>query len=433
MSHGNNQIQTINLADNINAAVDKINENFELSTTVDSSSVINIVNNVLDSDYFTTIINEDYINNITTSLNVDLSDVESDISANASAISSLTASITQNGDSITVLSQQQQSTQAQLESDISANTSAISSLTSSITQNGDSISVLSQQITATQASVDGLVLDGFDSAALISAITSANSTIESRIDADSDSLVAFSGILDSVEAQLLIIDSDLGVRIDAEATARGELFSTVNTQGGLINTLSGSITDLDNAVFMFDENGNPLLDDSGNPQTALANATDSLTTSITTTVDGMIYAANSTQTTALETKIGTDIAAAEQTLQTSINAIGNATSTWNLNLIAGTESDPRFAGIQFGNDGQEADFALTADKFRIINPGSTTDAPIIPFSVNADGATLTNVKITGNLDIGSGLTGARVEIKDDVTKIYDSAGGLRVQLGRLDV
>ena len=394
MSHGNNQMQIINLADNINAAVDKINENFELSGGVDSSSVISIIDTHLDSSYFTTIINEDYINNITTSLSVDLTDVESDISANASAISSLTASIT---------------------------------------QNGDSISVLSQQIQTTQANVDGLVLDGFDSDALISAITSANSSIVSRIDADSDSLVAFSEILDSVESQLLIIDSDLGVRIDAEASARNSLSSTVTAQGNTINSLSGDITELDNAVFMFDENGNPLLDDSGNPQTALANATDSLTTSIETTIDGKILTANSAQTTALETKIGDDIAAAQSTLQSNIDAVGNATSTWNLQLIAGTESDPRFAGIQFGNDGQEADFALTADKFRIINPGSTTDAPIIPFSVDADGATLTNVKITGNLDIGSGLTGARVEIKDDVTKIYDSAGGLRVQLGRLDV
>ena len=394
MSHGNNQIQTINLADNINAAVDKINENFELSTGVDSSSVISIIDTHLDSSYFTTIINEDYINNITTSLNVDLTDVESDISANASAISSLTASIT---------------------------------------QNGDSISVLSQQIQTTQANVDGLVLDGFDSAALISAITSANSSIVSRIDADSDSLVAFSEILDSVESQLLIIDSDLGVRIDAEASARNSLSSTVTAQGNTINSLSGDITELDNAVFMFDENGNPILDDSGNPQTALANATDSLTTSITSTVDGMIIAANAEQSTELTTNIGSDIASAIQTLRSEIDSDGNTTTTWNLQLIAGTESDPRFAGIQFGNDGQEADFALTADKFRIINPGSTTDAPIIPFSVDADGATLTNVKITGNLDIGSGLTGARVEIKDDVTKIFDSAGGLRVQLGRLDV
>jgi intracellular sulfur oxidation DsrE/DsrF family protein len=399
MSHGNNQIQIVDLADNVNAAVDKINENFELVETgtfssVDSSSVTNIVNNILDSDYFTTIINEDYINNITTNLNVDLTDVEAGIAANASAISSLTTSINSTDSGITILS---------------------------------------QQITATQASVDGLILDGFDSDALISAVTSANSSITSRIDADSDSLVVFSQILDSVESQLLIIDSDLGVRIDAEASARNSLSSTVATQGNTINSLSGDITELDNAVFMFDSNGDPLLDSNGNPQTAIASATDSLTISIESTIDGKILAANNEQTTVLETKIGTDIAAAEQTLQTSIDNIGNTTASWNLELIAGTESDPRFAGIQFGNDGQQADFALTADKFKIINPDSTTDSPIIPFSVDADGATLTNVKVTGNLDIGANLSGAHMEMKDDVTKIFDSSGQLRVQLGRLDV
>jgi len=365
MSHGNNQIQIVDLADNVNAAVDKINENFELVETgtfssVDSSSVTNIVNNILDSDYFTTIINEDYITNITTNLNVDLTDVEAGIAANASAISSLTTSINSTDSGITVLS---------------------------------------QQITATQASVDGLVLDGFDSDALISAVTSANSSITSRIDADSDSLVVFSQILDSVESQLLIIDSDLGVRIDAEASARSSLSSTVGTQGGLITSLSEDITKLDNAVFMFDSNGDPLLDSNGNPQTAIASATDSLTTSIEATIDGRIQTA----------------------------------ATWNLELIAGTESDPRFAGIQFGNDGQQADFALTADKFKIINPDSTTDTPIIPFSVDVDGATLTNVKVTGNLDIGANLSGAHMEMKDDVTKIFDSAGQLRVQLGNLTV
>jgi predicted phage tail protein len=207
----------------------------------------------------------------------------------------------------------------------------------------------------------------------------------------------------------------------------------VATQGNTINSLSGDITELDNAVFMFDSNGDPLLDSNGNPQTAIASATDSLTISIEATIDGKILAANNEQTTALETKIGTDIAAAEQTLQTSIDNIGNTTASWNLELIAGTESDPRFAGIQFGNDGQQADFALTADKFKIINPDSTTDSPIIPFSVDADGATLTNVKVTGNLDIGANLSGAHMEMKDDVTKIFDSSGQLRVQLGRLDV
>ena len=150
----------------------------------------------------------------------------------------------------------------------------------------------------------------------------------------------------------------------------------------------------------------------------------------------MILAANSTQEDELNVQIGSDIASAIQTLKAEIDSDGNVNASWNLQLIAGTESDPRFAGIQFGNDGQEADFALTADKFRIINPSSTTDAPIIPFSVDADGATLTNVKVTGGLEIGKdsdNADGPRMVLRDDVTKIFDSAGGLRVQLGRLDV
>ena len=147
MSHGNNQIQIVDLADNVNAAVDKINENFELVETgtfssVDSSSVTNIVNNILDSDYFTTIINEDYINNITTNLNVDLTDVEAGIAANASAISSLTTSITDIDGTLTILASDVTSLSTSLtdtQAGITANSTAIASLTSSITQTENSL------------------------------------------------------------------------------------------------------------------------------------------------------------------------------------------------------------------------------------------------------------------------------------------------------
>ena len=128
-----------------------------------------------------------------------------------------------------------------------------------------------------------------------------------------------------------------------------------------------------------------------------------------------------------------NIAEVMQTLTAEIETVEGqivTNATWNLNLIAGTEDSPRFAGLQFGNNGDSASMVIMADKFEIISP-DTINSPIKPFTVNANGATLTNVKITGNLDIGSDLTGARMEIKDDVTKIFDTNGQIRVQLGNL--
>lgn len=305
MSHGNNQIQIINLADNINAAVDKINENFELSGGVDSSSVISIIDGHLDSAYFVSTINEGYLNQFTISQGVDLTDVNNNIAANATALSELTTRVN---------------------------------------QDSNALSVLSSEVTSLETQIQGNINIDSDLVISVLAGSQAFESLETRIDLDSDRL--------TVE--------------------------------------SGKIVNLETSLFTTDSNGNPT--------TAIAEAVDSLTTSISN-VQGQI----------------------------------TTNATWNLQLVAGTEADPRFAGIQFSNDGQSADFTLSADKFKIVDPTSPTGSPIVPFSVDTDGATLTNVKITGNLDIGSDLTGARMEIKDDVTKIFDTNGQLRVQLGNLSV
>ena len=91
-------MQTIDLVDKISEAVDKINENFTSvdsdlnqvsSGGVDSSSVINIIDGHLDSAYFTSTINEGYLNQFTISQSVDLTSVNNDIQANSQAILSL--------------------------------------------------------------------------------------------------------------------------------------------------------------------------------------------------------------------------------------------------------------------------------------------------------------------------------------------------------
>lgn len=346
-------IQKVNLADNVNAAVDKINENFELVETgifsgVDSSSVTNIVNNVLDSDYFTTIINEDYITNITTNLNVDLTDVEAGIAANAASILAMEASITQTDSGITVLASQQQATQAQLE---------------------------------------GVVLGGIDSDLLADAIANANTTLTSRIDATDSSISVLAENIDSVNSSLLLLDSSTGALIAAEGDARVALTSRVTANEGDISTVQGDITILEGKI--------DTVDSDGNPTTFLALATESLQTEVSR-VEGLI----------------------------------TTSATWGIDLVAGTESNPHIAGIKFGNDGATSEFAITADTFKVIN---ASDNEIQPFTISGDQIELSNVKVTGNLDIGSNLSGARMEMKDDVTKIFDSAGQLRVQLGNLAV
>jgi len=44
---------------------------------------------------------------------------------------------------------------------------------------------------------------------------------------------------------------------------------------------------------------------------------------------------------------------------------------------------------------------------------------------------LSNATVTGNLNIGSNLSGEHTEITDDVIKVFDTNGFLRVKLGNL--
>ena len=412
-------VQVVNLADNINAAVLKINQNFAgvdagdigggldssevvgvITETVDSayvnnlvdipdagvdSSVVNnIVNNILDSDYFITVINQDYLNQFT--INTDVS---------------------------------------HLDSDISANTSAIFQLTSQINDSDNGLLALSQAIIATQSQVDGLVLDGFDSDALISAVTSANSQVISRIEATENNVTILSGVLDSVEAQLIIIDSDLGVRIDAEANARNILSSTVTAQGGTITTLSQDVTALDNAVFIRDSDGNIT-------STALASAENALSNQITQ-VDGRITTVEAGLTTDLQAYADGVGASVTNTLEAYVDAAtGNTTASWNLDLTAGDTNNPYVAGIKFGNDGASADFVLSADTFQLVTPtDSDGTGGISPFTVSAIGVELSNETVTGAIVVTTSSGTGSMNIKGELITISDGNGTPRIKLGDL--
>jgi len=441
-------IQSVNLADNINAAFDKLNENFALVETgvfnsVDSNSVTNIVNNILDSDYFLSVINEEYLQQFTIDVNVDLTDVESGISANASSIFDIQASITQTDSGITVLASQIQSTQAQLDglvlggidSDLLADaiananttlisridatdssisvfagnidsvnaslllrdsatndridlqTSAISSLTASVNANTSGLSAVVSDVTQLDIDLNQIISDGITLTPeqVTEAIGGALDELTLRLNADSDKLILEASKIVDLDTLVRVNDSDTGALITAEGAARSELTSRVTVNEGNISTVQGDITTLEGKI--------DTVDSDGNPTTFLALATESLQTEVSR-VEGLI----------------------------------TTSASWGIDLVAGTEANPHIAGIKFGNDGTTSEFALTADTFRIVN---ASNSEIQPFTVSGNEVLLSNATVTGQLDIGTGQTGARMELTNDATKIFDSSGQLRVQLGNL--
>jgi hypothetical protein len=441
-------IQTVNLADNINAAFDKLNENFALVKTgvfnsVDSNSVTNIVNNILDSDYFLTVINQEYLQQFTIDVNVDLTDLENAVAANAASLLTLHASITQTDSGITVLATQQASTQAQLE---------------------------------------GLVLGGIDSDLLADAIANANTTLISRIDATDSSISVFGGRIDSVSADLLLLDSATNDRIDLQTSAVSALTSTVNANtsglsavvsdvtkldvdlkavisdgitltpeqvteaiGGALDELTlrlnadsdrlvleaGKIVNLDTLVRANDSDTGALITAEGSARSALTSRVEVNEGNISTVQGDITILEGKIDTVDSDGNPTTFVALATESLQTEVSRVEGLITTnasWGIDLVAGTEANPHIAGIKFGNDGATAEFALTADTFKIVN---ASDNEIQPFTVSGNDVLLSNATVTGQLDIGTGQTGARMELTNDATKIFDSSGQLRVQLGNL--
>lgn len=450
-------VQVVNLADNINAAILKINQNFAgvdagdigggldsaevvgvitetvdsayvnnlVDVGVDSSVVNNIVNNILDSDYFLTTINQEYLQQFT--INTDVSYLDSDISANASALFTL-------------------------ESRIDATDSGVL--------------VLSQALIQTQADLDGLVLGGIDSDLLADAIASANTTVISRIEANSDSISILSGVIDSVEADLILRDSDTNNRIDLNTSAISSLTSriSVNESGlsavvssvdSLGLTLDQFITDgieitpeqvtsaiggaLDELTLRLDADSDKLVleaakivdlntqltaldSETGELIQAEADARNVLSATVSL-IDGRVTSQSSDITT-LTANVNSDFTRIDDELSVIVDDLGNVSAVYALNL----DVNNHVAGIRLDNDGNTANFAVTADTFKVINASNNE---VQPFTVIGNDVFLSNATVTGNLDVTtSGGTGS-MNIKGELITISDGNGTPRVKLGDL--
>ena len=471
-------IQLINLADNINAAILKINDNFQLvdSSSIDVNELTTIVNGILDSDYFLSVINQEYLEQF--NLSVDVSYLDSDIAANASGLLQLTSRVDVNSDGINSLSQAIIDTNASIEnlvldgvdSDLlaAAIANATSTLISRVNGNSDEINLLSgvidsvesslllansdqgdliqintsgisQLTTRTDVNSDGIVttISRLDSIGLTldqfiaggieftpeqieAALATGLEDLYGRLDADSDKLVVEAGKIVELQTDLIILDSDLGARIDAETDARELLGVSVTYNGGQVTSLSAKTLQLDNAVFIRDLQGNITT-------TAVAQATSSLNTQIEA-VDDRVTSVRSELITDLNAAIDSDIAAVRQEFSAFVDSAGTTTALWTLDLLAGTEANPRIAGIKFGNDGATADFTLTADTFQFVNASNNE---VQPFTIDGDEVLLSNARVTGTLDIGTNQTGARMELTNDFVKIYDDNDIVRVKMGLL--
>lgn len=313
-------LQEIHLADNINAAILKINQNFDeieagnININIDSADITNIINNILDSDYFLSVIDSDYIQQLL--INMELNFDNSDIQANAtnildlynriditdsgvlvlasqiqqveadlaglvldgvdsafiesvvaSATSSLTARITANSDEIEVLGQRIDATDAELvlvnsdlDQRILANAGAISTLTSRINVNSDSIDILGQSVDSIRTDLNNIVLDAIDSNMIADAVAQAQNELSARITVNSDGITSLGQQITTLNADLSAINSDTNERIDLNASAISSVIARVNINSDSLSAIATATDSLSVSLDqILDENGNVII------------------------------------------------------------------------------------------------------------------------------------------------------------------------------
>jgi hypothetical protein len=120
------------------------------------------------------------------------------------------------------------------------------------------------------------------------------------------------------------------------------------------------------------------------------------------------------------------IASAQAGLVQSVSANSDALSEINQKYFVALDDGNTFTGFEVINGDSVSSFTIQANDFALKTQNQTKT----PFSVSGDVVSLTNTKVTGNLDVGTGAANS-MRLKDDVLKIHDSDGNVRVIIGNL--
>jgi hypothetical protein len=120
------------------------------------------------------------------------------------------------------------------------------------------------------------------------------------------------------------------------------------------------------------------------------------------------------------------IATAQAGLVQRVNGNSDELQTINQKYFVALDDGNTFTGFEVINGDSVSSFTIQANDFAL----KTQNQTMTPFSVSGDVVSLTNTKVTGDLDIGTGAANS-MKLTDDVLKIHDSDGNVRVIIGNL--
>ena len=337
-----------------------------------------------------------------TALQSDLDLAELTVAANASAVSSLDTRVTSAEGTIT----SQSTSITNLES-------GLTTAQSGVTTNSSAISALDTRVTSAEGTITS---QSSDITTLQSGLTTANSNISSNSTAVSSldtRVTSAEGSITSISADVTTLQSDLTTaegNISTNSTALSSLTTRVTSAEGSITSQAADITTLQSDLTSAET------DISGN-----ATAISGIDTRVTS-AEGSITSISSSLT-SLSTTVGSNTTSIS-TQATSINGL-------EAQYTVKIDNNDRIAGFGLASTSATgtptSEFVVIADKFSVVDPLSTSDTPIVPFSVTSGNIYMgTNVVISGSLITTGTISADRINI-DGVT--LDTSGGQLIIAG----
>ena len=349
-----------------------------------------------------------------TALETTVNDASTGVAANATGLSNLTTrvttaegSITTNASDITTL----QTDVTAAEGDITTNATAISGLDTRVTTAEGTITTQSSDITALESTVNDGTTGVAANASGLSALTTRVTTAEGAITTNSSAVTT----LDATYTE------DLHFRTEVEDENDDlidlETSGTVQLQD-LSDFVSGSSSAIDSLTVQTYVNEDNIqtqaiqltalestVNDPTNGVVATAGALSNLTTEVSV-IDGVVTSTAQDLTT-LTTTVGGNTA--------SITAQAESIDGVEANYTVKIDNNNRITGFGLlsttSGSTPFSEFAVIADQFSIVDPASTADTPLQPFTVRASKIVMgTDVEIDGGLVVSGTIKADRLSL-----------------------
>jgi predicted nucleic acid-binding Zn-ribbon protein len=366
-----------------------------------------------------------------TALETTVNDASTGVAANATGLSNLTTrvttaegSITTNASDITTL----QTDVTAAEGDITTNATAISGLDTRVTTAEGTITTQSSDITALESTVNDGTTGVAANASGLSALTTRVTTAEGAITTNSSAVTT----LDATYTE------DLHFRTEVEDENDDlidlETSGTVQLQD-LSDFVSGSSSAIDSLTVQTYVNENSIqtqaiqitalestVNDPTNGVVATAGALSNLTTEVSV-IDGVVTSTAQDLTT-LTTTVGENTAS----ITTQAESIDGVEANYSVKI----DNNNRITGFGLlsttSGSTPFSEFAVIADQFSIVDPASTADTPLQPFTVTSAKIFLnTDVQVDGNLlTTGTTISDVSLVVGSGTSFFKASSDGLQL-------